>query len=153
MKSNNPSNPLQLRDAQDFSRFFDDYLPDHPVHIPRLGHDTRLRIRVTPKFDYSAVIERVLSVTVEPPDADFNVVIGQRCRDDAVMMAMALLRPSNRCLRTLSEYNTGRGRIVVEDPRNNYFGSDEDVREWRRIMIEVPASHALFFCPAEDRHV
>ena len=147
LKSNNPSNPLQLRDAQEVSRFFDDYLLDHPVSIFRLGQDYRLRFDVTLNKASRFVIDRVLSVTAEPLDADFsNVVVEQRCRDGAVM-AMALLRPSNRCIRrTLSENNTGRRRIVVEDDRDNYFGSDEDV-------IEVPASHALFFCSAEDRHV
>ena len=95
LKSNNPSKAFQLKDTQEVLRFFDDYLPDHPVYIFRLGQDNRLRFHVTLNKASRFVIDRVISCSIKPPDEDYvEIEMRQSCQNN-VTEILALLRPSS----------------------------------------------------------
>ena len=116
--------------------FDDDYLPDHPVHFVRIGKSYRLGIRVTPESDSGVAVDRVLSVTAEPLDADSSdLVVEQRCRGGAVV-AMALLRPSL----------LGSRRLQRKSP---HFGTVEEkyvrVNVAIRCMLREPMPRELSF--------
>ena len=94
LKSSNPSMAFHLRKTQEALRFFDDFLPDHPVHILRLEHDARLTFRITLDPHSPVAIERIVRFSVKLVDEDFvELEMVQRDRGETVE-AMAFLQPS-----------------------------------------------------------
>ena len=89
----------------------DSDLPLHPVHYINVGHTYRFRIRVVPDSASGLVVERILSVSVKPPDSDaVALAVKQHSQDDQIV-ASALFQPSTLGSKRLQMISTHWGAI------------------------------------------
>ena len=89
----------------------DSDLPQHPIYYVKVGHTYRLRIRIVPDSASDLVVERVLSVTVKPPDSDsVALTVKQHSRDDQII-ASTLFQPSTLGSKRLQMISTHWGAI------------------------------------------
>ena len=94
-KSSRPTDAFYLRETQEALRFYDDYLPDHPVHILRLGHDALLRLRLTQDAASPFTVHRIVSLSVKAKDEAMVELQTVQMGQSQTMEAVALLRPSD----------------------------------------------------------
>ena len=94
-KSSRPSDPFHLRETQEALRFYDDYLPDHPVHILRLGQDILLRLRLTQDAASPFTVHRIASLSAKMRDEAMVELQTVQTGQGETMEAVALVRPSD----------------------------------------------------------
>ena len=107
LRSGDPSSPFHLRPTQEALRFFDEYLPRHPVHILRLEQDNLLRFHVTINRHLPFVAERALVFRVKLPDEDFVELDMAEDRAGQGMVVLGHLSPSkftSRKMHVISPY-------------------------------------------------
>ena len=106
-QTSSPAAPFHLREAKETLRFYDDFLPDHPVYLLRLERDARLRLGVKPTEELAIPIEGIVTVRIESPDGDLVEVETVQTRRDKIVEAVFLLQPSkfkSKKLHVISPY-------------------------------------------------
>ena len=110
LKSSNVSVPFHQRETQEALRFYDDFLPDDPVHILRLEHDSRLTLNII-THNSPLTIEKITSISVKAPDEGFvELEMAQRVHEETVE-ATAFLQPSQFKSRRMHEISPYFGLV------------------------------------------
>ena len=122
-KSSHPDDPFQLRETQEALRFYDDYLPDHAVHILRRGQDVLLRVRLTQDAASPFTIHRIVALSAKVEDEETVELDTVQTGQGETTEAVALLRPS--------DFDAG-GRLNAISP---FFGPVD--RKYVRLAVFI----------------